>query len=112
MLSHRIFVLTVLVNPLVPKKGMHNLLVAQNCSKHLVVLLISESPCLLITPFHVLSSVPTCGLKSPNRTIDSADVTLCDDNDDDNILFMLSNIIKYMQCTMKHEKETRHNNEC
>ena len=30
---------------------------------------------------------------------------------DDDILFMLSNIIKYMQCTMKHEKETRHNDE-
>ena len=32
-----------------------------------------------------------------------------DDDDDDDILFMLSNIIKYMQCTMKYEKETRHN---
>ena len=28
-----------------------------------------------------------------------------DDDDDDDILFMLSNIIKYMHCTMKHEKE-------
>ena len=28
-----------------------------------------------------------------------------DDDDDDDILFMLSNIIKYMQCTMKHEKK-------
>ena len=33
------------------------------------------------------------------------------DDDDDDILFMLSNIIKYMHCTMKHEKETRHNDE-
>ena len=24
---------------------------------------------------------------------------------------MLSDIIKYMQCTMKHEKKTRHNDE-
>ena len=35
-------------------------------------------------------------------------IVRADDNDND-ILFMLSNIIKYMQCTMKHEKETRHN---
>ena len=28
-----------------------------------------------------------------------------DDDDDDDILFMLSNIIKYVHCTMKHEKE-------
>ena len=28
-----------------------------------------------------------------------------DDDDDDDILFMLSNIIKYMQCTMKHERK-------
>ena len=55
---------------------MHSLLVAQNCSKHLF-LLMSESPCLLITPFHVLSSVPTCALKSLSRTIDTADVTFC-----------------------------------
>ena len=34
-----------------------------------------------------------------------------DDDDDDDILFMFSNIIKYTQCTVtvKHEKETRHN---
>ena len=31
------------------------------------------------------------------------------DDDDDDILFIFSNIIKYMHCTMKHEKETRHN---
>ena len=31
------------------------------------------------------------------------------DDDDDDILFILNNIIKYMHCTMKHEKETRHN---
>ena len=37
----------------------------------------SETPCLPITPFHVLSPVPTCALKSPNRTIDSADITFC-----------------------------------
>ena len=37
----------------------------------------SESPCVPITPFYVLSSVPTCALKSPSRTTDSADVTFC-----------------------------------
>ena len=56
---------------------MHSPLVAQNCSKHLPFLLMSESPCLPKTPFHVLSSVPTCALKSPSRTIDSTDVTFC-----------------------------------
>ena len=56
---------------------MHSLLVAQNCSKHLPFLLMSESPCVPITPFHVLSSVPRRALKSPSRTIDSADVTFC-----------------------------------
>ena len=35
-----------------------------------------------------------------------------DDDDDDDILFMLSNIIRYMHGTTKHEKETRHNDEC
>ena len=51
---------------------MYNPLVTQNCSKHLPFLLMSESPCLLITPFHVLLSVPTCGLKLPSKTIDSS----------------------------------------
>ena len=45
--------------------------------KHLSFLLMSESPCLPKTPFYVSSSVPTCALKSPSRTIDSADVTFC-----------------------------------
>ena len=53
-------------------------MVAQKCSKHLAFLLMSESPCLPITPFHVLSSVPTCVLKSPSKTIDSAAVTFCE----------------------------------
>ena len=53
---------------------MHIPLVAPNRSKHLLLLLISESPCLPIIPFHVLSSVPTCALKSPGRTIDSAHI--------------------------------------
>ena len=56
---------------------MHNPVGEQNCSKHLPFLSMSESPCLPITPFHVLSSVPTCALKSPSRTIDSSDVTFC-----------------------------------
>ena len=56
---------------------MHSPLVAQNCSKHFLFLLISESSCLLITPFHVLWSVPICALKLPSRTIDSANVTFC-----------------------------------
>ena len=35
----------------------------------------SESPCLPIIPLHTLLSVPTCALKSPSGTIDSAGVT-------------------------------------
>ena len=35
--------------------------------------LMSESPCLSVTPFHVLS-VTTCALKSLSKTIDSVDV--------------------------------------
>ena len=54
---------------------MHDPLVAQSCSKHLPFLLMSESSCLLITPLHILSSVPTCALKSPGRTTNSTDVT-------------------------------------
>ena len=53
----------------------HSLLVAQKCSKHFPFLLMTESLCLPITPFHVLSSVQTCALKSPSTTINSADVT-------------------------------------
>ena len=56
---------------------MHNFLVEQNCTKHLPFLLMSDSPFLPITLFHVLFSVPTYALKSPNRTIYSADVTFC-----------------------------------
>ena len=56
---------------------MPSLLMAQNCSKYLPFLLLSESPCLSITPFHVFLSVPTCAFKSHSRTIDSADVTFC-----------------------------------
>ena len=56
---------------------MHSPLVAQNYSKHLPFLLMSKSTCLPITPFYVLSSVPTCALKLPSRTIDSVDVTFC-----------------------------------
>ena len=56
---------------------MHSPLVEQNYSKNFPFLLMSESPCLLITLFHVLSSVPTCALKSPGRTINSADVAFC-----------------------------------
>ena len=56
---------------------MHIPLVAQNCSKHLPFLLMSEYFCLLITLFHVLLSVPACALKSPGRTIDSANITFC-----------------------------------
>ena len=79
MLSHRISVPGVLMNPLVPKKGVHYAqpLVAQNCSKHLPFLLMSQSPCLPITPFHVLSSVLTCALRSSSRKIDYAVVTFC-----------------------------------
>ena len=56
---------------------MQSPLVAQNYRKNRPFLLMSESPCLLVTPFHVLLSVPTCALKLPSRTIDSADVTFC-----------------------------------
>ena len=47
----------------------------QNCCKYFPFLLMSESSCLPITPFHILSSVPTCALKSPSTTIDCVDVT-------------------------------------
>ena len=56
---------------------MHSPLVAQNCSKHLLFLLVLESPCLPITLFHVLLSLFTCVLKSPSKTIDSVYVTFC-----------------------------------
>ena len=52
------------------------------------------------------------GIKSGISALTTPDYeTGDDDDDDDDILFMLSNIIKYMQCTMKHKKETRHNDE-
>ena len=51
-------------------------------------------------------------LHQPKRESDEKRVSwLHDDVDDDDILFMLSNIIKYMHCTMKHKKETQHNDE-
>ena len=56
---------------------LRSLLVAENCRKRLPFLLLSESLCLPITPFHVLLSVSTCALKLPSRTSDSADATFC-----------------------------------
>ena len=54
---------------------MHSLLVAQSYSKYLPFLLMSESPCLPITPFHVLLLVFTCAFKPP--FVDSANATFC-----------------------------------
>ena len=53
---------------------MHSLLVAQNCNKHFPLVLMSESPCCPITPFHVALSMPKCALKSLKRTRDSDEV--------------------------------------
>ena len=47
------------------------------CCKHLLFLLVLESPCLPITLFHVLLSLFICVLKSPSKTIDSVYVTFC-----------------------------------
>ena len=67
---------SVLVNPLLLKKVIHY---AQSVggTELFPFLLMLESPCSLIIFFHVLSSVPTCALKSPSRIINSADVTFC-----------------------------------
>ena len=54
---------------------MHSLLVAQSYSKYLPFLLMSESSCLPITPFHVLLLVFTCAFKPP--FVDSANATFC-----------------------------------
>ena len=47
---------------------MHSPLVAQNCNKHLLFMLMPGSPCCPITSFQVALSMPTCALKSPKRT--------------------------------------------
>ena len=49
------------------RKKVFSSLVAKNCSKHFLLYLMSKSPCLLITLFHVLLSVSTCALKSSSR---------------------------------------------
>ena len=49
------------------RKKVFTSLVAQNCSKHFLLYLMSESPGLPITLFHVLLLVPTCTLKSSSR---------------------------------------------
>ena len=51
-------------------------LLEQSCNKYWQFWFALAIPCLLITPFHVSLSVPTCALKYPKRTIDSEFATL------------------------------------
>ena len=51
---------------------MRSPLLQQSCNKYLPFSFSPGTLCFPITPFHVSVSVPTCALKSPIRTVDSA----------------------------------------
>ena len=50
---------------------MQSPLLQQSCNNYLPFSFSPVTPCFPITLFHVSVSVPTCGLKSPTRTVDS-----------------------------------------